>query len=305
MRLTIGTHTFLLVLLYFFVGCATDNEKYNYIKVVSIIKSDSINNYNKGFELAEYMYYSPQSDSLILRVSQVSDSFTFSFRTYIGKLGNSAYTDTLDKFKNYLGKYSLIQKKDSIHCYQPNCYCTPDYFLEYNDRNGSKFFALPNLESDEFIIHFLYRLDRSSWVRKEISDKEMDKTTEVVSILKGFGIYDSIIKRYSPMPCYDGIDMTLLQGAWRTIGDEDNDQTLKYTTNTIDKSGKWIINYVDHGKIENRYTGQIKSIGKDFSIEVESNNITTHLQIMNLTKNCLKYSVGKDEKQIWRLDRLK
>jgi hypothetical protein len=117
---------------------------------------------------------------------------------------------------------------------------------------------------------------------------------------------DSVVGHYIPLPCATGIDLEKLYGSWRTIGDEYNDATFKYWINTIDTSGNWIIDKVDSGKIAHRYSGKIKSMNKkDHTIDVESKDGITILEIMNLTETCFEYRLKANKDKIWRMDRMK
>lgn len=292
----------IISLILFVSACSTKAKKYNYIKIISVEKADSINDYNKGLAVGTYFYYNPQSDSTLLRSLRDRDSFTII--TYTGRLGNQKYVDTLDMLLTLLLR-EVKEPKAKRHCFQPTDYCNPYYYVEYNDSKGSHFIPFPTRESDTLynFMRFLYRLPVSSWGKTLIENNTIDQTEELVKMFKGLGIYDSIVKIYSPLPCIKGINMKKLYGSWRTIGDEHNDHTLKYTINQIDSTGNWTMYRIDRKERELRYSAKIVSI-KGHIIKLKGDAGPASLQILNLTDNCLEYRVGKTN-NTWRFDRMK
>lgn len=156
----------ILSLIIFSLACSTSNDAYNYIKVISVIRAESITDYNKGFALGDYFYYEPKTDSIAFRLLQSRDPFRFS--TYQGKLRNKAYADTIAMLIPFLKKINAKHIDTLKHCYQPNCCCTPDYYVEYNNARGSEFFFLPEIDNDtsRSFLDFVYQLKETSFEKE-------------------------------------------------------------------------------------------------------------------------------------------
>jgi hypothetical protein len=283
------------------LGCTNNSEKYNYIKILSISKADTITDLNKGLKLYNFLYYNPNTDSAIFRFVQSVDPDIFN--TYTGQFEKKEYADTLAMLVSLLKHHKNGYLPYSID--SNSTYCGPELYVEYSDSKGKHYnvFILDDNDALSILSDFFHRLEELPWEKVKISNESVDETNIVVNFLKGLGTYDSIVKPYVALPCKTGVELDKLNGSWRTIGDKYNDATFNYWINKIDSAGTWTINRVTEGKTTQNYIGKIKSI-KNNEIKVESENGLATLEILNLTENCFEYR-HKQSKQIWRLDRIK
>jgi hypothetical protein len=289
-----------MVLVFGLLGCSNNSNTYNYIKILSIAKADTVTDLNKGLKLYNYLYYNPEKDSVFFRFVQSVDPDTFN--TYQGSFRNKEYADTIALLIEL-----LRQHDDGYLPYKGNMdagYSGPHLYVEYFDSKGVHYnaFAVDNDTLSNFS-KFFHRLENLPWEKVLINNQKVDETEEVVKILKGLGTYDSMVKPYVPLQCAPGIELDKLYGTWRTIGDKYNDATFKYWVYKIDSSGEWVINRIDSSKTSQYYNGKIKSI-KNQIIKIESERALTILEVLNLTDNCFEFR-HKASKQIWRLDRMK
>jgi len=284
------------------LGCSSNSGKYEYVKILSICKADTVTDLNKGLKLFNYLYYNPANDSAALRFVQSVDPV--GFNTYSGFFRKKEYADTLALLISVLKQHKngfLAYAIDSDASYDG-----PVLYVEYADSKGKHYngFALIVNDILSILSHFFHRLAKLPWEKVKIDSKNIDETNEVVNVLKGIGRYDSIVTPYIQLPCKTGIELDKLYGSWRTIGDKNNDATLKYVINKIDRTGTWIMDRVDNGKTDRIYIGKIKSI-KNHKIQVESVHGVATLEILNLTANCFEYRLNKNNRNVWRLDRMK
>jgi hypothetical protein len=291
----------IIILILGLLSCSNNSGGYDYIKILSISKADTVTELNKGLKLYNYLYYKPESDSAVLRfVQSVDPEF---FNTYSGFLRKKEYADTLALLISLLKHH-----KDGFVPYSvdsTSTYCGPELYVEYSDSKGKHYnaFILDGNDTLSILSDFFHRLENLPWKKVKINNKRIDETEEVVNVLKGIGSYESIVKPYVPLPCKKGIELNKLYGSWRTIGDKYNDATFNYWINEINNTGNWIIDEVYNGKTERKYRGKIKSI-KNHEIQVNSEHGLITLEILNLTDNCFEYRLKKS-KQVWRLDRIK
>ncbi len=283
------------------LGCSNNSGEYEYIKILSICKTDTVTNLNKGLKLYNYLYYNPGNDSAAFRFVQSTDPEIFN--TYSGFFRKKEYADTLALLISLLKHHKngfLPQMIEGDASYDG-----PHLYVEYSDSKGKHYngFIIDDNDTLSILSHFFHRLEKLPWEKVKINNKKIDETIEVVNVLKGIGRYDSIVKPYVQLPCRTGIELDKLYGSWRTIGDKNNDATFNYLITKIDSTGTWIVDGVNNGKTDRKYTGKIKSI-KNYKIQVESEYGLTTLEILNLTDNCFEYR-HKDSKHAWRLDRMK
>jgi len=290
-----------IIFAFILLGCSNNSSEYNYLKILSIAKTDSITELNKGLTLYNYLYYKPENDSAIFRFVQSTDPEIYN--TYKGSFRKKEYADTLAMLISLLKHHKNGVLPISIDT--GAVYCGPELLVEYLDSKGLHYHSFTLGENDtlSFLSDFFHGLENLPWEKEIINNKQVDETNEVVNVLKGLGIYDSIVMPYIPLPCKTGIDIDKLNGSWRTIGDKYNDATFNYWINRIDSSGNWIIDRVIEGKTTRQYIGKVKSI-KDYKIKIESESKLTTLEILNLTDNCFEYR-HTESKHVWRLDRMK
>ena len=289
-----------IILLLGITGCSDNSSKYNYIKILSIAKADTVTELNKGLKVYNFLYYNPYKDSVVFRFVQSIDPDTFN--TYQGYFRNTKYADTIALLISLLRHHDkgfLNYKIDST-----SMYSGPELYVEYSDSKGLHYNSfIINNDTLSGLSDFFHRLESLPWEKVLTNNKIIDETGEVVKMLKGLGTYDGLVKPYVPPPCETGIKLDKLYGAWRTIGDKYNDATFDFLTNKIDSAGNWIIDKVSDHRTTREYAGKIKSI-KNYEIEVESEHGLTTLEILNLTDNCFEYRLKKSQ-QVWRLDRMK
>jgi hypothetical protein len=290
-----------IILVLGLLGCSNNSGEYDYIKILSISKADTVTEINKGLKLYNYLYYNPETDSAVLRFVQSVDPDIFN--TYGGFLRKKEYADTLallvtllQHHKNGFLPYSIDSNAT---------YSGPELYVEYFDSKGKHYnaFILDDNDTLSLLSNFFHHLENLPWEKVKINNKNIDETDEVVNVLKGIGTYDSMVKPYVPLPCKTGIELDKLYGSWRTIGDKYNDATFNYWINKIESTGTWKIDRVTNGKTNQEYVGKIKSI-KNYQIQVESEHGLATLEILNLTDSCFEYR-NKKSKQVWRLNRMK
>ncbi len=313
MRLTIKFYfkKFKYILLLFFAGllfgCDNNAPKYNYIKLLGIVRTNDATILNKGLTASYYFYYNFESDSLVIRDTQLANNEDDSFYSYAGKLHNSLYRDTIAELCSFFQKskgarlVELIDSNNKLNYGQ-------NFHVEYRTNNKTQYKALKYDKvkvSVEPFQRFLYDLKTLYLKKSTINFQEFNDTKEVVHYLKGIGIYDSISPNYILLPRDQGMVMEKLVGEWRTFGNQNNDPTFNYWRNIFNKDGSWSLQKINHGVITNSSAGTYTISMKENLIKLESPTLGKPiLEVLNLTDNCLDYRpTGTDH--IWRFDRVK
>lgn len=291
----------LIICLIGLIGCSNNHHHYNYIKILTITKTDSVTDLNKGLKTENFLYYSPESDYAIFRFARPAEPETY--HTYTGHFRKKEFADTIASLVSLLKHNKEVFVPVSLDT--NGMYCGPLFYVEYSDSTGlhyNKFIIDRNDTLDNFC-DFFYRLEELSWHKELVNNTTVDETGEIVKMLKGTGSYEKIVKPYVPLPCEKRIEPDKLYGSWRTIGDEFMDTSYKYDIYKIDKSGLLTIFKVENGKTTQEVVVKIKSV-KGNLIETEYKQKITILEIINLTDNCFEFRFEQKKRNL-RLDRLR
>lgn len=283
------------------LGCSDKPNHYNYVKILTITKADSVTDINKGLKTENYLYYYPEKNYAVFRFVQPTQPDIF--HTYTGHFQKKQYADTISALVSLLKRHKEGFIPNSLDT--NGMYCGPFFYVEYSDSTGihhNRFIIDANDTLNNFD-HFFYDLEKLPWKKVLVNNNFVDETGEIVNMLKAAGSYERIVKPYIPLPCKKGIELDKIYGSWRTIGDEYLDTSYKYDVYKIDTTGTLTFYTLDDGKVTQEVIVKIKSI-KDNIIETVYNRKIDTLEIINLTDNCFEFRF-KSIKDNVRLDRLR
>jgi hypothetical protein len=285
------------------LGCTSDhNERadFSYFKVVTSGSADSITAFNKGLGTGSYVYYDPIKDSLIFQYQYASDPVQY--KTFFSRLGRGAYVDTIANTIKALRKYKhgLLPFRVS----EGSTYCGPVLYVEFKDHQGFhyyNFILTGDNDTLEQFGSFYENLPTLPLNKHQVSNNLIKRDSEMVAVVKNFGLYDKIEVPYIPLPCDSGIDMTKLYGTWRAV-DEYYKRKNNYHVLTINKEGLSSMEEIREGKTIKCHSGKILVNERDKTITFLDNEKVHKFIIVKLSQNCLVY---KNENGIYveRYDR--
>lgn len=277
---------YVFILLLGLTNCKKKPRDYNYIKVLTITKTDSITDVNKGLKTENFLYYDPENDYAIVRLFHSANPDVY--HTYKGHFKNKKYADSVAVL------VSFLRKRNEVHISPiPDSnawYHGPYLYVEYSDSTGLhyKHFIGDAYDTLDYFCFFFYNLEKLPWKKELVDNSYVNETEEVVKMLKAIGSYDRIVKPYIPLPCKKGIEIDKLYGRWRTIGHDRMDTGYKYDVYKIDPSGIISVQSFNYNEKSHEDVSVIKSI-KNNEIILEYKNKLFTLEILNLCENCFEF----------------
>ena len=292
-----------LVVFYFIVfiiiaGCNTEsgNKEGTYIKIITLHKADSLTAFNKGIGLMQYFQFFPATDSLLFRDVEYPDFDTlggrlrFKYQTFIGKITDPHYKDTLTNLllllqKRAIGDINIASIKDVM-------YCGPDYSIEIKDDNGERLyhFILDGNDTLENFSTFFEHFGERNWNQKKIENTFLNGDSIAVALLKKTGEYDSLPAPFLGKECPIEIDFSAIIGKWRSINTIHNVDSNYYFLLTMESNQICYFEQFKKGALSHSFIpGKFVINQSDTSFEVHVNGDKRKYLITKLTSDCFEY----------------
>ncbi len=286
---------FYLLIFIAFVGCKAKQSlaDVEYVKVLSFGRAETITAYNKGLGLYAYAFFQPKNDSLVKRV--VTDINENAYVTWSGKLGNPAYTDTINRLLAALKKYPNPITFDTT--YTGDTYCGPELYVEYKDKKGIHYydFILNHDDTLNQFCHFFNRLEALPWPKRVVDNKVVNVDEEAVTAVKRLGFYEKREAPYIPLVCEGGIAKSKIYGVWRQIGIYPESHMERFIKLTINKNGTWIVEKIREGKTMSRREGRFTLSPKENTFVMKFDGGKEKSSIIKLSDNCFECkTIGRD-----------
>ncbi|RXK62358.1 hypothetical protein ESA94_04930 [Lacibacter luteus] len=275
------------------VSCSQKNKNsgIEYIKALTIYRTDSVNAYNKGLGVYWFLSHDFNTDSSISRFPISIEPVLF--KTHVGKL-NKAYLDTLINTIKYLKKFpeGVIPTFDST-----SHYCGPEFHMEFKDAEGTHFYSFivegssPITEFSDFF----FRMKDLNWAKKDVNNNIVNSDKETVNAAIKAGFYEEIYPHYVTALCGEGINFSKLHGEWRIAGQGKKDT---YYKNVFTKGGEYFYERIERDSLTNKFNATYKVDTQQNLIILNKNGSIKKLRILKLTDECFEFEYVKEKYKI-------
>ena len=290
------------------IGCSNRQNKteFSYIKVITTGLADTFTAYNKGLGLINYAYYDLHKDSLIYRdLSNVNpERETREYKTYVGRLANRRYLDTIRMLVQVLKRHKNGIIPDTIP--EGSTYCGPEFYVEFADSKGLHYnlFILDGNDSLSHFRHFFYRLPALPWQKNEVGNGMVNADREIVHAMNRLGVYEKREIPFIPQLCETAFDTKKIVGTWRRVGSRYEEKTNYYTKITIGKNGAYARERIEDDMSISHKRGRYFLNQQDSTLTISADSATYRYKIEKLTDLCFE-ALSMDDNRLLRLERLR
>ena len=291
---------YLVILVTVFLGCSVSGRKHevDYVKIFTIGRTDSVNDYNKGLALGWFLSYDFNTDSAILRSTANTEPVII--KTYAGKFKHKVYGDTLINAIKFLKKFpeGSIRMKDSTAMYSG-----PEFFMEFKDGEGIHFYNFI-LEGDlplEDLSNFFSHVKELDWAKKTVNNNIINSDKEAVTAALKAGFYNEMYPHYVSGICGEGINLNKLYGTWRISGHK---YTHTYNKVEFTKEGNYYYERINKDTSDYKFFAKYTLDEKQKEIILNKDGSLKKLRILKLTEDCLEYEYVKEKIKVYH-NRLK
>lgn len=284
-----------LIFLFLIIGVSCSrknkNSEIEYVKALTIYRTDSVNEYNKGLGVYWFLSHDFNTDSSISRFPISFEPLIF--KTHVGKL-NKAYLDTLVNTIKYLKKFpeGVIPTFDST-----SNYCGPEFHMEFKDAEGTHFYSFI-VEGRSPITEFsgfFFRMKELNWEKKEVTNNIINSDKEAVNVATKAGFYEETYPHYVTALCGEGINLNKLQGSWRIAG---HLKAATYNREEFTKDGKYVYERIANDSTIYKFNAIYKVDTQQNLIILNKNGSIKKLRILKLTDDCLEFEYLKEKYKI-------
>lgn len=276
-----------------FLGCSVSGRKHevDYVKIFTIGRTDSVNDYNKGLALGWFLSYDFNIDSAIIRFTANTEPVII--KTYAGKFKHKVYGDTLINAIKFLKKFpeGSIPMKDSTAMYSG-----PEFFMEFKDGEGIHFYNFI-LQGDlplEDLSNFFSHVKELDWAKKTVNNNIINSDKEAVTAALKAGFYNEMYPHYVSAMCGDGINLDKLCGAWRIAGHR---KIHTYNKEEFTEDGKYYYERIENDSSIYKFFAKYTLDEKQKLIILNKDGSKRKLRIIKLTEDCLEYESVKEKRK--------
>jgi hypothetical protein len=295
------------------ISCTNKSNRsdFDYFKIVTLWTADSLTRFNKGVGLGDYAYFDPKRDSAIIRlfkdypiIDTISNLRHGVYRTFVGRVTDSHYLDTLVNLTNLLKRYPNgdINSFTNIGA----MYCGPEFFIEFKDFDGLHYytFVLDGNDTLENFSRSFYSFENLPWKVDTVSNLLLNGDSIAVATLNVLGRYTNREVPYLPDTCGPEIDYSKIFGVWRTPSTINRPDSSTYNKLSITEDGTITSEFIRKGISDGKKNQARLEINKKSNLFfVKTDNGQFKYNILKLSTKCFEYQKFGDN-YIYKYTRL-